>query len=348
MIGSKIKGCLLAAALGDAMGAATELLARHEIVQRYGGLLRVLTRSPEPGAASQGSVGEITDDASQMLALARALVAGDGHLADRAWARALIQWADSSPMARYMGPTTRPILEARAAGEGIAQLGAFGDSTRPAPSFGATNGAAMRVAPAGLVRPGDIEGGVQLAWISSRVTHDTQLAAAGAGAIAAGVANALEPGADVSSVAQACLRGARLGEELGAREGRLVPGPNVARRIELAISEARESSGLEDALGRIEATVGNSVMVAESVPAAVGIFVAADGHPFETIVGGVNIGNDTDTIATMAGALAGALHGPDLLPTDLISTLYGANAHEFDGVAEALTAVAWRRLSHSR
>lgn len=342
-LGSKIEGCLIAAALGDAMGAAAEHLATHEIIQRYGGLLRDLTRSPEPGAASQGPVGEFTDDASQMLALARALVEGDGDLTDAAWTRALTEWADSSPMARYMGPTTRPVLQARAAGQDIARLGAVRGSTRPAPSFGATNGAAMRVAPAGLVRPGDIAGAVRLAWVSSRVTHDTQLAAAGAGAIAAGVARALQPGASVFTVAGACLDGARLGEQLGIREGRRVPGPNVARRIELAVAEASQAACLEEAIARIEATVGNSVMVVESVPAAVGIFVAAGGDPFQAIVGGVNIGNDADTIATMAGALAGALRGPDGLPPALVATLLRANSEDLRGLASDLTDVAWRR-----
>ena len=91
-----------------------------------------------------------------------------------------------------MGPTTRPLLEAIAAGEDTHTIGRVGTSTRKLTSFGATNGAAMRIAPAGLVYPGDPEGAVRLAWVTARPTHDTQIAAAGAGAIAAGVAQALE------------------------------------------------------------------------------------------------------------------------------------------------------------
>src|SRR2546429_6069467 len=36
------------------------------------------------------------------------------------------------------------------------------------------------------------------------------------------------------------------------------------------------------------------------------LFVFARGVPLESIVAGANIGNDNDTIATMAGALAGS------------------------------------------
>jgi ADP-ribosylglycohydrolase len=208
--------------------------------------------------------------------------------------------------------------------------------------MGATNGAAMRVAPAGLVHPGDVEGAVQLAWITCQPTHDTQIAASAAGAIAAGVATALSPGAGVFDVVRGALQGARLGEELGRREGRHVAGPNVRRRIELAVNEALRGADFEDALRRIEATVGNSVMAAESVPAAVGIFVAAGGDALECAVGGANIGNDTDTIGAMAGAMAGALQGYEALPPDKMAIIQEVNAEDIPALASGLTNIAWR------
>ena len=64
----------------------------------------------------------------------------------------------------------------------------------------------------------------------------------------------------------------------------------------------------------IEASIGNSVMMVESAPAAVGVFVAAAGDPLDTVSAGASIGNDSDTVAAMAGALAGALRGIDAVP----------------------------------
>lgn len=340
-----ILASLATAAIGDAMGAATEQHTTREIVEKFGGLLREL-RAPSADTFSEGNApGQITDDTSQMFALSEALIEADGELTEDAWIKKLLHWADTSPMARMMGPTTRPLLEAIAKGEDTSRIGAVGTSVRKVTSFGATNGAAMRIAPAGLVFPGDIEGAVQLAWLTSKPTHDTQIAAAGAGAIAAGVAHALSPGADVYSVTQACLRGARLGEELGAREGRHVAGPSVVRRIEIAVEEALLAGSLEEALPRIEASVGNSVMMVESAPAAVGIFVAAGGDPVESVVGGTNIGNDTDTIAAMAGSLAGALHGMSRVPAKLFDTVKAANTEDIEALAEGLTEIAWRRLN---
>lgn len=337
-----ILGSLATAAIGDAMGAATEQHNIPEIVELFGGLLREL-RDPSPETFSYGNkAGQITDDSSQMFALAQTLIDTDGAITEQAWIATLLHWSQHSPHRHQMGPTTRPLLQAIAAGEDTATIGR-GLSARKLTSFGSSNGAAMRIAPAGIVHPGDIERAVELAWLTSRPTHDTQIAAAGAGAIAAGVAHALTPGADVFSVVQACLAGARLGEAIGIREGRRVPGPNIARRIELAVEEALRSSSPLEAITRIEASVGNSVMMVESVPAAVGVFVAGGGDPLGVVSAGASIGNDSDTIAAMAGALAGALRGIVAVPADLFATVKAVNEEDIEAIAAGLTAIAWRR-----
>lgn len=337
-----ILGGLMGAALGDALGAATEQHHIDEIIAEHGGLLRRLIAPPIDTFSHSDTAGLVTDDCSQMFTLVQAIIDTDGELDDRTWLHAMLHWSQFSHMRKQMGPTTRPLLEAMAAGQSTDHIGTVGNSTRKLTTMGATNGAAMRVAPAGLVHPGDAEGAVRLAWVSARLTHDTQIAAAGAGAIAAGVAEALLPSADVFSVVGACLEGARLGDALGRAEGRTIPGPSIVRRIELAVEAALRSTDLEEALRRIEAAVGNSVMMVESAPAAVGIFVAAGGDPLECAVGGTNIGNDTDTIAAMAGALGGALRGYNAVPADMAAVIHAANEEDIPTLADGLTAIAWR------
>ena len=281
----RIRGCLSFAALGDVAGERLENLTRGEVATYGDPLLGLM----EPNAA------DITDDTGQLEALGRALVESGGELGAEAWHAALVRWFRESPTAEKAGPTTRARLEGRDVGADE--------------RVGVTNGSAMRVAPAGLVHPGDPEAAVELAWITSRPTHDTQIAAAAAGAIAAGVSIALRPGCGVADVTEACVLGAALGNGIGVRHGRCVALPRVSDRIELAIDEARAATGIEDALERIEAAVGTSMLAFESVPAAVGVFAAAGEDPIATVRAAVQIGGDTDTIAAMAGALAGALHG---------------------------------------
>ena len=89
-----IFGSLAAAALGDALGAATEQHTTDEIIARFGGLLREL-HAPSSETFSAGNLpGQITDDVSQMLALAEALIDTNGDLSEQAWLQALLRWMD--------------------------------------------------------------------------------------------------------------------------------------------------------------------------------------------------------------------------------------------------------------
>lgn len=62
----------------------------------------------------------------------------------------------------------------------------------------------------------------------------------------------------------------------------------------------------------------------------------------ETIHACANIGNDTDSIATMAGAIAGAWRGFDALPEDKYAFFRAVNNKDFDveAIASGLTLLA--------
>jgi ADP-ribosylglycohydrolase len=311
----RIRGCLAFAALGDAAGSPVEGCTREEVLA-YGDPLDSLWKR---------GWGGVTDDTGQLEALCALIVSSGGGLTEDSWRAALLAWFHSSPTAERAGPTTRAVLE-----------GGSGDD----PRVGVTNGSAMRAAPCGLVHPGDPERAVELAWLTSRVTHDTQVAGAAAGAIAGGVATALRPGCGVEEVAEACVLGAAIGNGLGVRHGRTVALPRVSDRIELAVDEARAAGDPNEALDRIEAAVGTSMLAFESVPAAVGALAAVGGDPLATVRFAVALGGDTDTIAAMAGALAGALHGYAACEPDDRSLLDLVTPHTLSDLAPALAAIA--------
>ena len=71
------------------MGAATEQHAIPEIIEKFGGLLRTL-EVPSSETFSNGNLaGQITDDTSQMFALAQTLIDTDGELTEAAWIKRL-------------------------------------------------------------------------------------------------------------------------------------------------------------------------------------------------------------------------------------------------------------------
>ena len=152
----------------------------------------------------------------------------------------LVAWydrvdGDNSP---YVGPSTRRGLNALKAGEDPRTTGIWGD----------TNGAPMRIAPIGLLHPGDIEAAVADTVTVCMPTHFTQPAVSGAAAVSAAVAQAMVDGVSLDEVIAAGLRGAELvGRMVGtgsavrlpSRLSRRSPSPAVvptARRVCAAYS----------------------------------------------------------------------------------------------------------------
>jgi ADP-ribosylglycohydrolase len=89
--------------------------------------------------------------------------------------------------------------------------------------------------------------------------------------------------------------------------------------------------------------IGSGLHVAEAIPAAFGLFVANNGDAMGSIKGGVNIGYDTDTVATMAGAIAGTLQGAGAFPGHYLELLDERNQIDISGLAAGIEKIALRR-----
>ena len=346
-IRDRIWASLALAGMGDALGAPTEQWTIEEIAARHGGLV---TRFEEPSAdtfagANAGKRAEVTDDASQMYYLSRALIAANGHLDRDGWVACLLDWVNTSPKAGFMGPSTAGIVKALQEGSDTASVGVIGQSRRKMTTVGTTNGAAMRVAPAGLIHPGQIEEACEQAFITCLPSHDTEVAISAACSVTAAASQALVS-RSLDDVIAAALAGASIGERLARERARTVAGPSYLARLEMALTIARDAKDDHSFMRQMERTVGNSVLAAESVPAAIGVVAYAKGDPLRTIALSASMGNDTDSIATMAGAIVGAWVGSEALPQALLAEFRAANAAEFDldAMASGLADIAWRNL----
>ena len=345
----RAQGALYGLAIGDALGMPTQLLSRPQIKARYGPLLTGFQPAP-PGhpIAAGHPAGDVTDDTEQAVLLGRLLIAGGGTIDPADLAAALVAW-EADMKARgsldLLGPSTRRALAAVQAGVPPEEAGASGD----------TNGAAMRIAPVGIAfpltapaetppagpaaapplrdnskkRPAAATTLVDAVVRASFVTHGTSLALAGAAAVAAavsaGVAGATVPEATEAAVAAA---------ELAAGRGRWVAGADVGARIEWAagLVAGRPPS---EAAELIYQLVGTGLATQESVPAAFAALAATPGDPWLTARFAASLGGDCDTIAAMAGAVAGACHGVAAFPAEAVAVI---DRHQLDlpGLAAAL------------
>lgn len=341
----KILGTLATACIGDALGAPTEQRSIEEIHQTWKGRVESFMEPPSDAPFSQGrGRAQITDDSSQMLCLVDAYIEGQGSLTPELAATAILRWSENAEYCpRFAGPTTLAALKRLRDGADPNTAGRVGRLT----SEGTTNGSAMRVAPAGLANPGDPEAAVCDALTTCLPTHGTNLAISGAACIAAAVSVATVPETHFLEVIRVARWGAAEGDRLGRKYGREVAGPSVERRLDLALEIAAKASDLDEAVAGIASTVGTGLHVSEAVPAAVGVFFAAGGDPFLAAVGGANAGDDTDTVACMAGSIAGAFRGFKAVPQDLYKQVVAANGLDLERRAAELTSVVSGRVDVS-
>ena len=315
---TRARGALYGLAIGDALGMPTQMLSRAEIVRRWGPLLPGFEPAP-PGHPIAGGMpaGAVTDDTEQAVLLARLLVKGRGTIDPHELAAALTEWERA--MAErgsldLLGPSTKRAVAAILAGVPPEEAGATGT----------TNGAAMRIAPVGIAVPVALHDSipnlrlstlVDRAVMASCVTHNTGVALAGAAAVAA----AVSAGVSGATIAEATALGIQAASS-AARRGHWVAGADVAARIRWA-TELVTGLPAEKAAAVIYSLVGTSLATQESVPAAFAVLSAVPGDPWQACLLAASLGGDSDTIAAIAGAIGGAVHGLAAFPPHAVEVI---------------------------
>lgn len=302
----KIKGVLGCTAIGDAMGSATENLTFDQIREMFQGPLTELVKPGETAFALGNEAGEITDDFSQVYFIVKEVLKNGGVLDREAVIRAIVAWSKISRwFDRFAGPTTRTA---------IAMYQDPSLEMKPLPgavtvdyASKATNGAAMKIAPAAILNPGNIEGAIHDAVTIAKVTHDNSLAISGACAAAAASATGFAENATMEEILAAGMYGAIRGENIGKKQSRDVAGPSVVERIKLAFEIAGGAGTKEEKLRKLSSVVGSGLHISEAIPCAFGIAALNPKDPLQAVFDAVNIGYDTDTIAAIVGTMVGAL-----------------------------------------
>jgi poly(ADP-ribose) glycohydrolase ARH3 len=279
----RFTGSLLGLAIGDAVGAQFEGQSAEHITLRFRTIERLLAETPPDGLY-------YTDDTQMMIGVAETLVAcrqiQDDELCKR--------FADNYVPHRGYGRGARVILDAMLDGRDHKDLAA---NHFPGGSLG--NGAAMRVAPVGLM----FRHQPDLVWDQARLsalpTHTHPLGIEGAQVLALAVG--------LAATADELVR-----EDFCAA---------IAERCQWP-----EYSAPLRRVGRITSAkdlvlFGNGIEATASVVTAIACFVLTPESYEQTIGNAVFQGGDTDTISAMAGALSGAYLGRRALPDRLIKSL---------------------------
>ena len=180
-------------------------------------------------------------------------------------------------------------------------------------------GAAMYIAPVGIANVGDPDGAYVEA-LDLTGAHQSSYGREAAGVLAAAVAEAMRPGATVDSVVATSLRLAKDGTR-NAIEAVVDAAATLDGWRDGGLAALRAAFAPFDSVGEPYAQPAQNARIPsrlhsiEEVPIALGLLVATAGDYAETMLGGVNYGRDSDSIASMGGALAGALGSPRVAAT---------------------------------
>jgi poly(ADP-ribose) glycohydrolase ARH3 len=278
----RFEGCLFGLAVGDALGGKFEAQTADAIRLRFPTTASLIAYPQE----------EIwyTDDTQMAIGVSEALIE-KGEILEEVLCQTFV--ANYLPSRGY-GRGARAVLEAMEEGRDYKQVA---EQHFPGGSFG--NGAAMRVAPIGLVFRDDRQRLWDQARLSALPTHLHPLGIEGAQLLALAVAlcSSMEK-IDRAGFFAELLKACTLGE------------------YRAKIEAAARSQVPEDLAG-----LGNRIEALHSVPTAIASF-AMTPESFEATVSNVIfLGGDTDTLAAMAGALSGAYIGASRLPSRLVGLL---------------------------
>ncbi|MGW3664276.1 ADP-ribosylglycohydrolase family protein [Streptomyces sp. NPDC005141] len=347
----RITGALVGAAVGDALGGPVEGYSPEQITERHGGRVRGVVGpwngdawpTARPIAPYHKGDGHVTDDTLMTHALVRVYATVRDHLDAYAVAEHLVPDLMTTP--RWI-----PELEAEALPLQriflaekwlVARLHYGHVDPREAGDGNIVNcGAAMYMAPVGLVNAANPAGAYAEA-LDIAGAHQSSYGREAAGVFAAAVAAACSPGATPDSVVAACLSLAKDGTRAAVEAACEVASHHTD--FESALVPLRRAVAPYDTVGpdyrspSLGARRPSRLHSIEELPVALGMLLVSGGDFRHAVLGSVNYGRDCDSIATMAGALAGALGGE--VPHDWAKTVAESSRLDLDAPARTLAEV---------
>ena len=285
-ISERARGALIGLAVGDALGSPTEGKTPEQITERWGRVQDFI--SPEQSGSDDTEYALFS--AGLLLKYGRDLTSA--HIAE-AYRKEIINSKNT-----YKGAGFSEIIAINNLKKGL-EPPASGQHVH---SW--SDGLAMRVTPYGIACAGDPAAAAHFA------AEDGAVANAGEGiisgqAVAAAVATAMT-GADIDTIVRRTLE--------------VIPQDSwTASSIRRGVKIGSSHGTVWDALKPLHSSLACSYyfwpdVAPEAVGLAFGIIRASRGQFEDAVLGAVNLGRDTDTIAAIAGAVCGASAGYAVIP----------------------------------
>jgi ADP-ribosylglycohydrolase len=353
LLSDRAVGCLAGVAVGDALGGATEGWEAAEIADHYGGLVRGIVPSirrmkgiEKPFSPFHKGDGHVTDDTLMTHMLVEIYAEKHDHLTafdidERMVPKLTEQKIWIPELGREDLLYHRLFLAEKWL---VLKLRYAHTDPREAGVGNVVNcGSAMHIAPVGLANAGDPDGAYAEALDISGA-HQWSYGREAAAVLAGAVGEATRPGATVDSVVETSLRLAHDGTR--AAIAAVVDAASALSSWETSLAPLREAFAPFDSVGERYAEPGPGARTPsrlhsiEELPIALGLLVVTGGDFTGTVLGGVNYGRDSDSIAAMGGAIAGALGGAGVVPREWAEGISTASRIDIEAPGHTMAEVA--------
>jgi ADP-ribosylglycohydrolase len=355
------------AAVGDALGGATEGWTPEQIEERHSGRVRGIVppwypnwRDARPIAPYHKGDGHVTDDTLMTRALVEVYAKRRTHLDAYAVAEDLVPLMIGEPRWIPELESTALLLQRVFLAEKwiVARLHYGHVDPREAGVGNVVNcGAAMYVPPVGIANAGDPRGAYAEA-IDLTGAHQSSYGREAAGVFAAMVAAAVAPGATLDDVVAAALDVAHDGTRdalravVDAVDGTTPPATDdderaLARLVREAVAPF-DSVGPEYRQMSMDARRPSRTKSIEELPAALGLMLGHRADYRGSVLAAVNYGRDADSIAVMAGAVCAGLGGSGVVPDEWLDAVEAASKMDLRETGRLMAAAAADILAADR
>jgi len=180
------------------------------------------------------------------------------------------------------------------------------------------------MSPVGIVNAGNSEGAYAEA-IEIAGAHQSSYGREAAGVFAACVAAAMTPGATSTSIIDITINLAHDGTRSAIEA--VVETASKLTDWQSGLAALRSAFAPFDSVGENykapapDARRPSRTKAIEELPLALGFLALSKGDFTQGILGAINYGRDSDSIATMFGSISGAMHGREAIPAEWAETI---------------------------
>lgn len=331
---NKAIGALSGAAVGDSLGGATEGYSPEVLQERFGGLVRDIVgpfnvewKTARPVSPFHKGNGHITDDTLMTEALISVYDQIRDHLDAYSFADGIIP--EMVAKERWIPELERESLLIHRVFHAekwlvLKLLHAHADPREAGVGNIVNCGATMYMSPVGIINAGNPEGAYKEA-IEIAGAHQSSYGREAAGVFAAAVAAAMTPSITIDEVIETAITFAHDGTKAAIQA--VTDEAKKVKSWDTSFKQLRSAMAPFDTIGEAyrepgpDARKPSRLKAIEELPLALAYLRVSKGNFEDGVLGAINYGRDSDSIATMFGALSGAMNGREAIPHKWAETI---------------------------